>query len=600
VVREYSIPALADIPVTGNLADLVGRRAAEQPQAVALRRKSSAGTWEDVTTSQFRDEVYALAGGLIAAGIEAGDRVALMARTSYEWTLIDYALWTAGAIPVPIYETSSADQAEWILSDSAARAVFVETGAFEDLVTAARERLPELQHVWRFDPALKDLAAGGAGVPAETITARATSAKAADFATLIYTSGTTGRPKGCQLTHENLLSDARNAFMGPLASLNSIPDASTLLFLPLAHTFARIIEVGALEGGLILGHCSDMNNLLPDLASYQPTFILAVPRVFEKVLSGAEQKASSEGKGAIFGRATRVAIAYSRAHDTAAGPALGLRLQHMVFDRLVYGKLRAALGGKARLAISGGAALSERLGHFFRGIGVTVLEGYGLTETSPAVAVNRPERQKIGTVGQPLPGVSVKIADDGEILIKGKIVFPGYWNNEKETAEAFTEDGWYRTGDLGQLDDEGFLTITGRKKEIIVTAGGKNVAPAVLEDRLRGHPLISQCMVVGEGRPFIGVLITLDSDALAPWKEQHGKPASATIDDLRTDPDLLAEIQAAVDDANKAVSRAESIRKFRILGTDFTQEGGHLSAKLSLKRAVVAKEFATDIEAIYS
>ncbi|MCW2933797.1 MAG: putative long chain fatty acid:CoA ligase [Actinomycetia bacterium] len=599
-MREYSIPALADIPATGNLADLVRRRAAEQPQAVALRRKSSAGSWEDVTTSQFRDEVYALAGGLIAAGIEAGDRVALMARTSYEWTLIDYALWTAGAIPVPIYETSSAEQAEWILSDSAARAVFVETEAFEDLVSRARDRVPALQHVWRFDPALKDLVAGGADVPAETITARATSAKAADFATLIYTSGTTGRPKGCQLTHENLLFDARNAFMGPLAALNSIPNASTLLFLPLAHTFARIIEVGSLEGGLILGHCSDMNNLLPDLASYQPTFILAVPRVFEKVHSGAEQKATSEGKGAIFGRATRVAIAYSRAQDTPAGPALGLRLQHAVFDRLVYGKLRAALGGKTRLAISGGAALSERLGHFFRGVGVPVLEGYGLTETSPAVAVNRPERQKIGTVGQPLPGVSVQIAEDGEVLIKGKIVFPGYWNNEKETAEAFTEDGWYRTGDLGELDDEGFLTITGRKKEIIVTAGGKNVAPAVLEDRLRGHALISQCMVVGEGRPFIGVLITLDGDALGPWKEQHGKPASATIDDLRTDPDVLAEVQAAVDDANKAVSRAESIRKFRILGTDFTQEGGHLSAKLSLKRAVVAKEFASDIEAIYS
>ncbi|HEY6786469.1 MAG TPA: long-chain fatty acid--CoA ligase [Trebonia sp.] len=599
-MREYSSPALADIPATGNLADLVRRRAAEQPQAVALRRKSSAGSWEDVTTSQFRDEVYALAGGLIAAGIEAGDRVALMARTSYEWTLVDYALWTAGAIPVPIYETSSADQAEWILSDSAARAVLVETEAFEDLVTRARDRLPALQHVWRFDPALKVLAADGANVPAETITARATSAKAADFATLIYTSGTTGRPKGCQLTHENLLSDARNAFMGPLASLNSIPGASTLLFLPLAHTFARIIEVGALEGGLILGHCSDMSNLLPDLASYQPTFILAVPRVFEKVHSGAEQKAISEGKGAIFGRATRVSIAYSRAQDTPAGPALGLRLQHAVFDRLVYGKLRAALGGKTRLAISGGAALSERLGHFFRGVGVPVLEGYGLTETSPAVAVNRPERQKIGTVGQPLPGVSVKIADDGEVLIKGKIVFPGYWNNEKETAEAFTEDGWYRTGDLGELDDEGFLTITGRKKEIIVTAGGKNVAPAVLEDRLRGHALISQCMVVGEGRPFIGVLITLDADALGPWKEQHGKPASATIDDLRTDPDVLADVQAAVDDANKAVSRAESIRKFRILGTDFSQEGGHLSAKLSLKRAVVAKEFAPDIEAIYS
>jgi long-chain acyl-CoA synthetase len=599
-VREYSIPALADIPATANLADLVRRRAAEQPQAVALRRKRGAGTWEDVTTSQFRDEVYALAGGLIAAGIEAGDRVALMACTSYEWTLIDYALWTAGAIPVPIYETSSAEQAEWILSDSAAKAVFVENEAFEQLITEARDRLPALQHVWRFDPALKDLVADGAGVSAETITTRATSAKAADFATLIYTSGTTGRPKGCELTHENLLSDARNAFMGPLSAFNSAPGASTLLFLPLAHTFARIIEVGTLEGGIILGHCSDMNDLLPDLASFQPSFILAVPRVFEKVYNSAEQRAAGEGRGAIFARAARVAVAYSEALDGQGGPAFGLRLQHTVFNRLVYGRLRAALGGRARWAISGGAALSPRLGHFFRGVGITVLEGYGLTETSPAAAVNRPDRHKIGTVGQPLPGVCVKIADDGEVLIKGKIVFPGYWNNEKATADTFTEDGWFRTGDLGELDDEGFLTITGRKKEIIVTAGGKNVAPAVLEDRLRGSALISQCMVVGDGRPFIGVLITLDPDALGPWKEQHGKPASATIDDLRSDPALLAEIQAAVDDANKAVSRAESIRKFRILGTDFTQEGGHLSAKLSLKRAVVAREFAADIEAIYS
>jgi long-chain acyl-CoA synthetase len=599
-VREYSVPALADIPSTANLADVVRRRAAEQPDAVALRRKNRSGTWEDVTTAQFRDEVYALAAGLIAAGIDAGDRVAIMSHTRYEWTLIDYAIWAAGAVSVPIYETSSAEQAEWILSDSAARAVFAETEGFEQLIADARGRLPALGHLWRFDPALKDLVASATEVSAEAITERAKAAASSDLATLIYTSGTTGRPKGCQLTHENLLADARNAFMGPLAPLNADANSSTLLFLPLAHSFARIIEVGTMEGGVVLGHCSDMNDLLPDLASYQPTFILAVPRVFEKVFNGAEQKAVSEGKGAIFARAARVAIAWSRALDTPAGPGLGLRAQHVVFDRLVYGKLRAALGGKARCAISGGAALSERLGHFFRGVGVTVLEGYGLTETSPAAAVNHPGRQKIGTVGLPLPGVAVKIADDGEILLKGKTVFPGYWRNEQATADTFTDDGWYRTGDLGELDDEGFLKITGRKKEIIVTAGGKNVAPTVLEDRLRGHALISQCMVVGDGRPYIGVLVTLDPDAIGPWKERNGKPADATIADLRTDPDLLAEIQAAVDDANKAVSRAESIRRFRVLDRDFTQDDGHLSAKLSLKRQVVAKDFAADIEALYS
>jgi long-chain acyl-CoA synthetase len=599
-VREYSVPALADIPSTANLADVVRRRAGEQPDAVALRRKNRGGAWEDVTTAQFRDEVYALAAGLIAAGIGAGDRVAIMSHTRYEWTLIDYAIWAAGAVSVPIYETSSAEQAEWILSDSAARAVFAETEGFAQLIADARERLPALEHLWPFEPALKDLVAGATEASAETVTERAKAAASGDLATLIYTSGTTGRPKGCQLTHENLLADARNAFMGPLAPLNADANSSTLLFLPLAHSFARIIEVGTMEGGVVLGHCSDMNNLLPDLASYQPTFILAVPRVFEKVFNGAEQKAVSEGKGAIFGRAARVAIAWSRALDTPAGPGLGLRAQHAVFDRLVYGKMRAALGGKVRCAISGGAALSERLGHFFRGVGVTVLEGYGLTETSPAAAVNHPGRQKIGTVGLPLPGVAVKIADDGEILLKGKTIFPGYWRNEQATADTFTDDGWYRTGDLGELDDEGFLKITGRKKEIIVTAGGKNVAPAVLEDRLRGHALISQCMVVGDGRPYIGVLVTLDPDAIGPWKERNGKPADATIADLRTDPDLLAEIQAAVDDANKAVSRAESIRRFRVLDRDFTQDDGHLSAKLSLKRQVVAKDFAADIEALYA
>jgi len=599
-VREYSIPALAEIPAKANLADLVRRRAAEQPQAVIMRRKNGAASWEDVTTSQFRDEVYALAGGLIAAGIEAGDRVALMSHTRYEWTLIDYALWTAGAIPVPIYDTSSAEQAEWILSDSGAKAVFVETEDFEALIAGARDRLPALEHVWRFDPALKELVAEGADITHEAIAERAQSAGAADLATLIYTSGTTGRPKGCELTHENLLTDARNAFMGPLAAFNSIPDVSTLLFLPLAHTFARIIEVGSLEGGIVLGHCSDMNGLLPDLASFQPAFILAVPRVFEKVYNSAEQKAAGDGKGAIFARAARVAISYSEQLSTASGPGLVLKAQHALFDRLVYGKLRAALGGKARWAISGGAALSPRLGHFFRGVGVTVLEGYGLTETSPAVAVNMPDRLKIGTVGRPLPGVSIRIGDDGEVLVKGKIVFPGYWKNEQATADTFTPDGWYRTGDLGSLDDEGFLTITGRKKEIIVTAGGKNVAPAVLEDRLRGNPLISQCMVVGEGRPFIGVLITLDPEAVAAWLAQRGKPADPPFQELSADPELRSELQAAVDDANKAVSRAESIRKFRLLDGDFTQEGGHLSAKLSLKRAVVASEFAADIEAIYS
>jgi len=599
-VREYSIPALAEVPASANLADMVTRRAAEQPRAVTLRRKAADGAWEDVTTAAFADEVRALAKGLIAAGISPGDRVAIMSHTRYEWTLFDYAAWSAGAVVVPIYETSSAEQAEWILSDSAAHAVLAETEAFEEMITQARDRLPALEHVWRLNPDLGKLIEGGAAVSDETAAERAKSANAADVATIIYTSGTTGRSKGCDITHENLLFVVRNAFMGPLTQIHQVGEPSTLLFLPLAHVFARIIEVGCLEAGIVLGHCEDMAGLLPDLGSFKPTFVLAVPRVFEKVYNGAEQRAIGDGRGRVFARAARIAVAYSRATDAPGGPGLGLRIEHALYDRLVYGKMRAALGGRAQYAVSGGAALAERLGHFFRGAGITILEGYGLTETTAPVSVNRPDRQKIGSVGQPLPGVAVRIADDGEVLVKGKSIFPGYWQNQQATAETFTSDGWFRSGDLGELDDEGFLTITGRKKEMIVTAAGKNVAPAILEDRLRSHLIIGQCMVVGDGRPFVSALITIDREAFGPWKERHGKPAEATVADLREDPDLVASVQHAVDDANKAVSRAESIRKFRILQDDFTQEDGHLSAKLGIRRSVLAKEFAQDIEALYS
>ncbi len=603
-MREFSLPALAQIPATANLADAVSRRAAEQPQAVVLRRQDPGGNWADVTASQFATEVVAVAKGLVAAGIEAGDRVALMSRTRYEWTLIDYAIWTAGAVTVPVYETSSAEQAEWILTDSGARACFVESAAYAETIGSFRDQVPALAHIWGIesggDSTLDALRAAGADVTDETITERAHAAQASDLATIIYTSGTTGRPKGCELTHRNLLADVRNAFLGPLTVIATADAPSTLLFLPLAHVFARIIEVGCIEGGIVLGHCENLDALLPALAGFQPSFILAVPRVFEKVYNGAEQRAVSEKRGPTFKRAASTAIAYSRALDEPGRPAFGLRAQHAVFDRLVYAKLRAALGGRTQYAISGGAALTERLLHFFRGVGVTVLEGYGLTETTGATTVNRPDRNKIGTVGLPLPGVGIKIAGDGEILIRGANVFPGYWQNEAATKETFTEDGWFRSGDVGELDEEGFLTITGRKKEMIVTAGGKNVAPAVLEDRLRSHALISQCMVVGDGRPFVGVLITLDADTLGPWKQQHSKPADATIAQLRDDPDLIADVQSAVDDANKAVSRAESIRKFRILDTDFTQESGQLTVKLGIRRNVLLKDFAADIDALYS
>jgi long-chain acyl-CoA synthetase len=606
-VREFSIPALAQLPATANLAGAVFRRATEQPQAVLMRRPDPPGSyqdWTDVTASQFRDEVVAVAKGLVAAGIEPGDRVALMSHTRYEWTLIDYAIWVAGAVTVPVYETSSAEQAQWILTNSGARACFAETAAYEQVIDSLRDQVPDLAHVWRIEPggeqSLSSLTEAGAAVGEEIITERAAGAKLSDVATVIYTSGTTGRPKGCELTHENLLADVHNVLLGPLAFVTGVPDPATLLFLPLAHVFARLIEVACIEGGIVLGHCGDSGALVPALGSFRPTFVLAVPRVFEKVYNSAEQKADSERKGKIFGRAADVAIAYSRALDAPGRPAFALRAQHALFDRLVYGKLRAVLGGRAQYAISGGAALSERLCHFFRGVGVTVLQGYGLTETSAAATVNRPDRNKIGTVGMPLPGVGLRIADDGEVLISGPNVFGGYWQNEGATKEVFADDNWFRTGDIGELDEEGFLTITGRKKEMIVTAAGKNVAPAVLEDRLRSHALVSQTMVVGDGKPYIAALVTLDAEALGPWKEKHGKPADATVAALREDPDLVAAVQSAVDDANKAVSRAESIRKFRILEGDFTQESGQLTVKLGIRRSVLMKDFATDIEALYS
>jgi long-chain acyl-CoA synthetase len=617
-VREYSTPALVEIPASAGLADTVFRRAADEPDAVIMRRKTPAsadeagrdGGWRDVTARAFRDEVLPLAKGLIAAGIQPGDRVAIMSRTRYEWTLIDYAIWTAGAATVPIYETSSAEQVQWILGDSKARAVFAETAAHEATIGSVRTQLPGLEMSWRIEgdadggQTLQALAARSGVVDDEQAEARRHAVTAGDLATIIYTSGTTGRPKGCAITHANLLADTRNATAGALTELFDF-SGSTLLFLPLAHAFARIIQMACLESGIVLGHTPSVTNLVSDLASFQPTFLLAVPRVFEKVYNTAQQQASESAvKSRIFKAAADTAIAYSQALDSGAGggrgPGTVLVLRHRLFDRLVYGKLRNAVGGHVRYAISGGAALGERLGHFFRGAGITILEGYGMTELTAAATVNRPSRNKIGTVGLAIPGASVKIADDGEILFKGPMAFSGYWDNEAATADVLDEDGWIHTGDIGSLDDEGFLRITGRKKELIVTAGGKNVSPAVLEDRLRAAPLVSQCMVVGDDRPYVAVLVTIDEETLPYWKKQHGKADDATLAELKDDPEFVADIQQAVDEANKAVSRAEGIRRFRILETDFTEAGGQLTPSLKLRRSVVVKECAADIEALYS
>lgn len=596
MVREYSTPLTVSLPASGNLTDDVVRNASEAPDVVQFSRPDADGGWQDVTCATFLEEVSAVARGLIASGIAAGDRVALLCRTRYEWTLLDYAIWFAGAATVPIYESSSAEQIQWILSDSGARAIVVEDDTHRQKVEQARTDLPDLAHVWSVDDgAVATLQEAGTAVSAEELEVRRTSAGLDDLATLIYTSGTTGRPKGCMLTHGNFQTELGVA-VAELERLFDTDDASTLLFLPLAHVFARIIQVGCIKARTRLGHSADIKNLLPQLATFRPTFILAVPRVFEKVFNTASQRATADGKGKIFDRATEVAIAYSRALDGTRVP-IRVRVQHALFTRLVYGKLRSALGGNCAFAVSGGAPLGDRLGHFYRGVGVTVLEGYGLTETTAALTVNLPDAQKVRTVGRPLPGTAVRIADDGELLFSGGQVFAGYWQNEDATTEALDDEGWFRTGDVGEVDDEGFVRITGRKKEILVTAGGKNVAPAVLEDRVRSSALVSQCLVVGDGQPFIAALVTIDEEAFPAWAEQHGK--SGTIADLVDDEDLRAEIQAAVDEANKAVSKAESIRKFMILPTDWTEEAGQVTPSLKLKRNVVLRESRAEIAALY-
>jgi long-chain acyl-CoA synthetase len=599
-VLEFANPAITPGPQARNLSDLIFDHAKATPEHPMLSNRESAKSdkWWSVTAYQLNEQVRASAKGLVAAGIQPGDRVGIMSRTRYEWTILDFAIWTAGAVVVPIYETSSAEQVQWILSDSDAVALFVETPAHRALVDSVHVHAPALKHIWGIeDDALSHLADGGINVPDEEIEARRATLTPESLATIIYTSGTTGRPKGCELTHSNFLSDAHTVGHAA-ADLFYAKDGSTLLFLPLAHVFGRMIGVGTIYAGLRLGHCMDLAQLPRDLASFQPRFILSVPRVFEKVYNGASQKAEAEGKGRIFKASAACAIRYSESLDTG-GPGLGLRLKHSLFDHLVYGKLRAALGGSMTHAISGGAPLGARLGHFFRGIGIIVLEGYGLTETTAGATLNLTDKVKIGSVGRPIPGTTIRIADDGEVLIKGPIVFRGYWKNEAATKETFTDDGFFKSGDLGRLDDEGFLYIVGRKKELIVTSGGKNVAPAVLEDRLRAHPLVSQCVVVGDNKPYIAALITLDQDFLASWRNAHGKN-DLLMEELTRDPELHAALQLAVDDANKAVSKAESIKKFAILPIDLTIASGHLTPKLSIIRHVVMHDFAAEIESLYS
>jgi long-chain acyl-CoA synthetase len=598
-VLEFSVPASFTVGDNDTVVSSVFDHERDDPNHVIIQRLIN-GTWSDVTSAQVAAQVRSTALGLIAEGVQPGDRVAILSATRYEWPIIDFAILSIGAVTVPIYETSSAEQISFVLSDSGAVVAFAETDGHADKIEELKGDLPELRKILRIDgvgpAALEELADAGAATDPAELTARLSAIKSVDVATLVYTSGTTGRPKGCQLTHSNLLYEMRGAKACFPALLDK--GEKLLVFLPLAHVLARAITISAFSNNVTLGFTSDVKNLVPTLGVFKPSLVVSVPRVFEKVYNTAEQNARNDGKGRIFEIAAATAIEWSQAQDTG-GAGLLRKAKHAVFDKLVYGKLRAALGGNCRAAISGGAPLGARLGHFYRGVGLTIYEGYGLTETSAAVTVNRVDGLKVGSVGKLLGGNSMRINDDGELLVRGGVVFGGYWHNQTETDAVFS-DGWFHTGDLGAIDDNGFLTIVGRKKEIIVTAGGKNVAPALLEDRLRAHPLISQALVVGDAQPFIAALITIDPEAFPAWKARNGKDAGVSVGDLAEDPDLTAEVELAVKEANQAVSHAESIRKFRILPVDFTEDTGELTPTLKVKRKVVAEKFASDIEALYT
>ena len=579
--------------------DLVGvlRATVEADPAKHLFARRTPTGFEDVTARAFADEVTALARGLVAGGIRAGDRVGIMSKTRYEWTLVDFAVWTAGAVGVPVYETSSPAQVAWILGDAEAVGCVVETRGHAGRIAGVRDQLPQLRQVWTIeDGDLPRLAGSGADDDAAGLEERAAGLSADSLATLIYTSGTTGRPKGCMLTHGNFVAECSSA-IATLPELFEREDASTLLFLPLAHVFGRMIQVAVVMRGVKLAH-SDPARLVKDLAATSPTFVLSVPQVFEKIYETARRKAVTGGKGRIFELAAATASAYSIALDDG-GPGLVLKARHALFDRLVYTKLRAAFGGRAEWAVSGGAPLGSRLGHFFRGIGITVLEGYGLTETTAAAAVNNRAGTRIGTVGRALPGFELRVADDGEICVRGGHVFTGYWRDEAATHKALDADGWFRSGDLGSLDADGFLTITGRSKEIIVTAGGKNVAPAALEDVLRAHPVVAQAMVVGDHRNYVAALVTLDQESLDAWLAEQGRP-SQPVAEVTEDTQLRAAIQTAVDTANASVSQPEQIRRFVVLTAAWTEDSGHLTPTLKLKRTKVAADFAHDIETLYA
>ncbi|GAB4084856.1 AMP-dependent synthetase/ligase [Myceligenerans cantabricum] len=595
-----STPAVVNVPEGTSINTILRDRVARAGGETLIERRDTLdGPWIPVTATAFEHEVLAVARGLIARGVGQGDRIGIMSRTRYEWTLLDFAIWAAGAVPVPVYETSSADQVRWICSDAGVRLVFAESAGHDETIGRVRHTLPGLEDVLVIDDgAVADLRDAGSHLPVLAVTERRDAVRRDDLATIIYTSGSTGRPKGVEITHGAFAHLTMNAAVA-IPEMLAAPGSRTLLFLPLAHVFARFVQVAVVAGNSVLGHAPDVKNLVADLGTFRPTYLLAVPRVFEKVFNSAEAKASaSPVRRAIFSWAVQVAASFSTALDTPSGPGARLRLSHGIADRLVYSRLRAGLGGRLEWAVSGGAPLGERLGHFFRGVGVTILEGYGLTETTAPTSVNRPAHTKIGTVGPPLPGTSVAIADDGEVLLAGPHLFRGYHHQPQLSAEALV-DGWFRTGDLGTLDEDGFLRITGRKKEIIVTAGGKNVAPAPLEDAVRSHPLVSQVVAVGDQRPFVGALVTLDPEMLPGWCANRGLP-HLSVSEARVHPAVLKALDEAVQQANATVSQAESIRKVNVLDFDFTEQNGYLTPSTKVKRGMVIEDLAHLVDELYA
>ena len=595
---QFDAPPVVPTDPQANVSDLLVDRVAASPDRALFAVPDGTG-WRDISARDFHRQVVSLAKGFVAVGIQPGDKVAFLARTTYDWTLVDFALFFAGAVMVPVYETSSPAQIQWILSDSGAIAIIVESPDHSARLEEVRGELPLLRNVWSMHGGdLDRLVSQGATVEDDEIERRRNLADGNDIATLIYTSGSTGRPKGCVLTHSNFVELSRNSGKA-LREVVDVPGASTLLFITTAHVFARFISILNVHAGVKTGHQPDTKQLLPALGSFKPTYLLAVPRVFEKVYNSAEQKAEAGGKGKIFRAAAAAAVEHSQLLQDGKRIPLGLKIKFALFDKLVYSKLREAMGGRVVYAVSGSAPLGPRLGHFFHSLGVVILEGYGLTETTAPATVNLATRSKIGTVGPALPGVGVRLTDEGEIQVRGINVFKEYWRNPQATAEAFDGD-WFRTGDIGAFDDDGFLTITGRKKEIIVTAGGKNVAPAVLEDPIRANPIVGQVVVVGDQKPFISALITLDPEMLPTWLGNNGLPADLALTDAAQHEAVRAEVQRAIDAANAHVSRAESIRKFTILPIEWTEASGHLTPKMSIKRNVIVGDFADEIEELYA